>query len=50
MCQYIGQRLSSQHVDQALFEIMVNNSKHDSHVSQQMPAEMSTAHLFMNKV
>ena len=30
-------------VDQASFEIMVNISKHDNHVSQQMPADMSTA-------
>ena len=43
ICQHIGWRLSSQHVDQASFEIMVNISKHDNHVSQQMPAEMSTA-------
>ena len=43
ICQHIGRRLSSQHVDQASFEIMVNISKHDNHVSQQMPAEMSTA-------
>ena len=41
--QHIGQRLSSQHVDQASFEITVNISKHDNHVRQQMPADMSTA-------
>ena len=44
LCQHIG-RLSSQQVDQneASFEIMVNISQHDNHVSQQMPADMSTA-------
>ena len=43
ICQHIGRRLSSQHVDQAFFEIMVNISQHDNHVSQQMPADMTTA-------
>ena len=42
MSTYIG-RLSSQQVDQneASFEMMVNISQHDNHVSQQMPADMS---------
>ena len=43
ICQHIGQWLLSQHVDQASFEIMVNISQHDNHVSQQTPADMSTA-------